>query len=301
MTFASGGRHGLNYVVESTFAETPVSPDMTALRHTSCDLGLSKSMLETAEIRENRQISLVIHGQETVVGDIGFELAYGSFDDLLAAAMQSDWAFDELKSGTEQRSFTVERVFPDITTYQRLSGCVVDKLNLSIKPDALVSGQFSLLGQTARFATTALDATPTTALANDPFNSFSATLNEGGNALAIVAGLELSIDNEMAASYVVGGAGAASIYAGKSNIKGEILTFFESADLLEKFRSETASSLSVTLNSAAGSLSLSLPNIVYTGGDNAAQGDGPITLSLPFTAIYDETAAASLIFTRTVP
>lgn len=299
MTFASGGRHGLHYTQETVFGEIPAVPQMTVLRHTSCDIGLSKTLLESDEIRLGRQRGPVIHGQSRVSGDVGIELAYGAFDDLLAAVMQSDWSSDILKTGASQPSFTLERGFSDITTYQRLTGCVVDKLSLSVKPDALVRGQFSVVGQAAGYATGALDETPTATTTNAPFDSFSASLLEDGNPLAIVAGLDLLIDNELTPNFVVGDAAASSIYAGKSKVSGEILCFFENADLLEKFRSETASSLQITLTSSAGDLTLTLPDILYTGAETAVPGDGPITLNLPFTARYDATAGSNLIFTRT--
>jgi len=298
MTFATGGQHGLLYTEETVFGEVPPVPQMTVLRHTSCDIGLSKTLLESDEIREGRQPGPVIHGQSRVSGDVGIELAYGAFDGLLAAVMQSDWSSDILTTGASQPSFTLERVFSDITTYQRLTGCVVDKLSLSVKPDTLVRGEFSVIGQAASYATGALDATPTAAATSAPFDSFSASLLEDGNPLAIVAGLELQIDNDLAPNFVVGDAAVSSIYAGKSKVSGEILCFFENADLLEKFRSETASSLQITLASSAGDLILTLPDILYTGAEAAVPGEGPITLVLPFMARYDANAGSNLIITR---
>lgn len=298
MSFATGGRHGLYYTPETLFGEIPVAPQMTSLRHTSCDIGLTKSVLETDEIRSDRQQGAVIHGQNRVTGDIGIELAYGAFDDLLAAVMQSDWSSDSLKTGVSQPSFTLERVFSDIGSYQRLTGCVIDKLSLSVKPDALIRGQFSVIGQAVQYDVVALDETSTAAPTSLPFDSFSASLLEGGAALAIVAGLDLQIDNELAPNFIVGEASVSSIYAGKSKVSGEMLCFFENADLLEKFRSETASSLQITLNSSAGSLTLTLPDILYTGAETPVPGAGPVTLSLPFVARHDALAGSNLILTR---
>ncbi|USG59934.1 phage tail tube protein [Sneathiella marina] len=300
MRIASGARHGLFYTREAAFGEIPSAPQMTVLRHTSCDIGLSKTLFEADEIRADRQQGGVFHGQESVSGDLGFELAAGAFDDLLAAALQSDWSSDILKTGTNQPSFTLERAFRDIGTYQRLTGCVVDKLSLSIKPDALVRGQFSMIGQAVRYATDTLDATPVAAPASAPFDSFSAAVLEGGNPLAIVAGLDLLIENDLAPTYVVGAAAASSIYAGKSTVSGEMLCFFESAGLLEKFRAGTASSLQITLDSNAGNLTLTLPDILYTGADNAVPGDGPVTLTLPFTARFDAATGSNLMITRSI-
>ncbi|WP_339632438.1 phage tail tube protein [uncultured Sneathiella sp.] len=301
MTFATGARHGLSYIAEETFGTTPSSPDMTTFRHTACSLGLRKTTLETAEIRSDRQISHLLHGQKTVAGDIDFELSYGAFDDILAALMQSDWSSDVLKAGASQPSFTFERGFTDIGQYQILTGCVMDRLRFSVRPDRLVSGKLSVLGKSSTLASSSLDASPTAAASNDPMDSFSGSLTEGGAAMGIVAGLDLVIDNGLEQAFVIGDAEAEALLAGSSRITGEIVTYFEDAGLLEKFVDRSESSLTITFSGAGGSLAFELPRIVYTGAENPALGAGPITLSLPFTALYDETQATNLKITRTAP
>ena len=299
MTFATGSQHGLSYVSEATFGTTPASPEMTEFRHTACSLVLSKTTLETEEIRSDRQIAHLLHGQKTVSGDIDFELSYGAHDVFLAGLMQSDWSSDVLKAGVTQPSFTIERAFSDITQYQQLTGCVIDKMRLSVRPDRLISGKFLILGKSAGITSSALDATVTAAVANDPMDSFTGSIEEGGSSLALVAALDLNIDNNMEQAFVIGDAEANSILAGRSRISGEMVTYFENETLLSKFLNRTASSLKLTLSGVGGDLEFFLPNIVYTGGDNVVVGEGPITLSLPFTALYDETEATNLRLTRT--
>jgi hypothetical protein len=46
-------------------------------------------------------------------------------------------------------------------------------------------------------------------------------------------------------------------------------------------------------------LSFNLPNVKYNGGQPDVSGDGAITLSMPFQALYDSTAASELVITRT--
>lgn len=300
MTFAIGAQHGLSYIAESTFGTTPASPEMTAIRHTACSLGLSKTTLETAEIRTDRQIAYLLHGQKTVAGNIDFELSYGAFDDLLAGLMQADWSSDVLKAGTSQPSFTFERGFSDITQYQVLTGCVIDRLRLNVRPDRLISGTFGVIGKSSAISSSSLDASPTAATANDPMDSFSGSLEEGGSSIGIVVGLQLTIDNALEQAFVIGEDEVSSLLAGQSRITGEITTYFEDAALLTKFAARTESSLTLTCSGDGGSLEFNLPRIVYTGAENPALGAGPITLSLPFTALYDTDEATNLKITRTV-
>ena len=128
---------------------------------------------------------------------------------------------------------------------------------------------------------------------------FKGAITEGGDSLGIVVGLDLEIDNGLEAAFTLGEVAATDILAGQSRITGEISSYFEDASLLEKFVDETESSLTLTLEGAGGELALALPRLVYTGGSLPALGTGPVTLSLPFTALYDESAGSNLVLTRT--
>ena len=123
MTIATGSRHNLSYILESTFGTTPSSPGFTPIRHTGTTMGLTKEALESEELREDRQIAHFRHGNKSVSGDINFELSYGGLDALLEAVMCGTWATDVLKAGTTRRSFTLERHHQDIGKYLRSTGC----------------------------------------------------------------------------------------------------------------------------------------------------------------------------------
>jgi len=220
-------------------------------------------------------------------------------EDMPGELMQSSWSSDVLKAGASQPSFTFERAFSDISQYQLLTGCVLDRLRLSVRPDRLITGTFGVIGKSSAMNSSPLDASPTAAAANDPMDSFSGSLDEGGSSIGIVVGLELNIDNNLEPGFVIGGDEASSLLAGQSRITGEITTYFEDASLLNKFAARTESSLILTCSGTGGSLEFNLPRIVYTGAENPALGAGPITLSLPFTALYDESESTNLTITRT--
>lgn len=92
MTFASGSRHGMSYVAETTFGETPASPTLKPLRHNSTTLGIEKEAIESEEIRSDRQITDVRHGTRSGSGDLVSHLSYASFDDFIEAALCGTWA-----------------------------------------------------------------------------------------------------------------------------------------------------------------------------------------------------------------
>ena len=109
MTIATGSRHNLSYVLESTFGTTPANPSFTPIRHTGTTLGLSKDSIESEELREDRQVAHYRHGNKSVTGDVNFELSYGGLDALLEATLCGTWATNVLLAGTTRRSYTIER------------------------------------------------------------------------------------------------------------------------------------------------------------------------------------------------
>lgn len=91
MTPADSSRHGLAIIAEAEYGVTPATPALARTRHTSCTLALTKTSTVSAEINPNRQIMDFRHGTKQVGGDIGFEFSYGTFDQLLEAALCGDW------------------------------------------------------------------------------------------------------------------------------------------------------------------------------------------------------------------
>lgn len=300
MTIATGSRHNMAYVVESTFGTTPSTPVFTPIRHTGTTIGLSKDSIESEELREDRQIANYRHGNKSVSGDINFELSYGSFDDILEAVLCGTWNTDVLKAGTTRRSYTVERHHQDIGKYLRSTGCNFNTMSLSVAPNSMVTGSFGVIGKGFSVASVAVTgATYNTESVTAPFDSFSGSITEGGSSIAVVTSLELSIENGMEALYVIGSSDTLQPSIGKSMVNGSITAYFEDSTLIDKFINETSSSLSFTLTDAAGNDYLfELPNVKYNSGNPEVGGAGAVTVSLDFVALYDADDASQIVITR---
>ena len=300
MTIATGSRHNMAYVVESTFGTTPSTPVFTPIRHTGTTIGLSKDSIESEELREDRQIANYRHGNKSVSGDINFELSYGSFDDILEAVLCGTWNTDVLKAGTTRRSYTVERHHQDIGKYLRSTGCNFNTMSLSVAPNSMVTGSFGVIGKGFSVASVAVTgATYNTESVTAPFDSFSGSITEGGSSIAVVTSLELSIENGMEALYVIGSSDTLQPSIGKSMVNGSITAYFEDSTLIDKFINETSSSLSFTLTDAAGNDYLfELPNVKYNSGNPEIGGAGAVTVSLDFVALYDADDASQIVITR---
>lgn len=306
MAFATGGFHGLNCTEEIDFGVVPASPQMKRLRHTSCSLVLSKDSFQSDELRSDAQISDFRHGNKQASGDIGIEVSYGEYDAFLAAAIRSTgWAIDPetgneaVVAGTHMRSFVLERVFNDIGQYEYFTGCEVNTLSFTVEPNSMVTGSIGIVGKNIEFSTTPLDPSPDPSLTASPFDGFKGVLEEGGAVIAVITSVEISIDNSIEAQFVIGSDTAEALTAGRINITGTITAFFENMDLLQKFVNETESMLKFTLGDGVReSYVFTLPRIKYSGGENPVDGEGVITLNMPFQALYDECTGTNIKIER---
>lgn len=301
---ADGSRHSLRMVAESSYGVTPSNPVFDYIRHTGTTLGLTKEGLQSEELRDDRQISDFRHGARQVGGDISIELSYGSFDKILEALLGGTWTTDVLKAGTTRRSFTLERFFGDILSadkpYHRFTGVEFNTLQLQINANAMVTGTIGVVGKdmvtdTAIVAGATYSAVSTTS----PLDSFTGTLNENGTPIAVITEIQLNLDNGLDPRFVVGSKTTLRPSIGRSNVSGQITAYFENSLLLEKFINETESDIEFNLPDGAGNnLKFILPRIKYNGGQPDVQGEGPITLSMPFQALLDSATSTNIIIER---
>lgn len=309
---ANGSRHSMRIVAESAYGTTPATPAFDIIRHTGTTLGLSKESLQSEELRDDRQIADFRHGAYQVGGDINIELSYGSFDKLLEAVLCGTWqtdspvaGTDRLKAGTVRRSFTIERFFGDILTvdkpYHRFTGVEFNTMSLAINANAMITGSFGVLGQNMTTSTVIVTgATYNPATTTSPLDSFTGTLQEAGTPIAVITEIQLNVENGLEARFVVGSKQSIRPSIGRSNISGQVTAYFENSTLLDKFINETESSIVFELPDGAGNLyTVTLPRIKYTGGQPDVDGEGPITLSMPFQALLDSVTGTNIIIDRT--
>lgn len=300
---SDGARHSMAFVVESVYGTTPTTPTFTPVRHKSVSLGLKKGSIESEEIRGDRQISDYRHGTEQVGGDVEVEFSYGSFDTLLEACLGGTWTTNVLRAGTTRRSFTFERRFADMSAssqYHRFTGCEVGSLKLSVTPDKIVGATFGIVGQALALSNTAISgATYSATSTTMPITGFGGSITEGGSAIATITEIQMTLENGIEPRYVVGSAQTIRPAIGRSKLSGQITCYFEDVSLLNKFINETESSLYFELQDTAGNeIQFNIPRIKYTGGQPDVKGEGPITISLPFQALYSSGSTSQIVVTR---
>ncbi len=378
MEFLQGSKGALNYVAETVFGTTPTTPAMKASRFLIPKFGMKRNTLQSKENRSDRQIAAIKYGTKQGSIDLPFELSYGAFDDFLSATLGGAWATDILKTGNTLSSFTMEHQNTEMGLYEYHKGVTFNGMQLSVKPDAIVTGSFSCLAKdqqvieaigvsvtinivaktitrasgsfitdgfvtglnyglqgmtnagnnTAVFtnvtvaaltltyasvtgtpvaegpttATVHLDTlgAPSAAATNAPYDTFTGALNEGGTALAIVTGVDLSFQNNLSSDFTLFADSAQHVSQGRIVLTGNLSCYVVNQQLKKKFLNGTASTLDFTLggtSAGAKGLKFSMSNVMYTGHDRN-QDEGSAIETLPFQAIYNATDAGNLTITR---
>lgn len=246
-------------------------------------------------------VTALTAGKMTIGGADGNAI----IDDAAGESVTISTVQGRLKAGVVRRSFTVERYFGDILTadkpYHRFTGVEFNTLALSITANAMVTGVFGVLGQNMVTAENPVaGATYPAATTTSPLDSFTGVLEEAGTPIAVITEITLNVENGLEARYVVGSKASIRPSVGRSNCSGQITAYFENSALLDKFINETESSIVFELPDGAGNkYTVTLPRIKYNGGQPDVEGEGPITLAMPFQALLDSTTGTNIIIDRT--
>lgn len=298
MAFTSGGFHGLYYVLESSWGTTPLSPPMTALRHTECDINLVKGSFTSRELRSDRAIVDSRHGIRRVEGGFSFELSYEGFDDLLEGLMGGTWTSNVLKQGTTKRYFSMLRQFQDISQFMLFSGCAMASFGLEVTPEGMIEGNFGVMGY---------DMTPDlptglsysgTAPTYSPMDSFTGTVNEGGSPIGTITAISMALENGITTVPVVGSNLVGGVVWGRSNLTGTVNVAFEDMTMFNKFVNETESSFDFTLSDGTRSLLFEMNRVKYNAANANVDSEEAVILDMPFQALHHNTDT-NLKITRT--
>jgi hypothetical protein len=302
MSIANGAQHSIHYVPEVTYGATPTTPAFKPFPHTGTNLAMTKDGLESEKLRGDRQVEDFRHGNQSIGGDINAELEYGSLDDIIQAVLCGTWTGDVLKAGVTRLSFTIERKFADLAVpeFHRYTGCEFNTFALSVSPNAIVSATFGVIGKGLTLATTAVAGSTYAAPADvQPFDSFTGSIQEGGSPIAVVTSIEFSLENGLEPLFAVGSKTTNRPSIGKSRLTGTMTTYFESKTLYEKFINETSSSILLELVDLAGNTyDFEFPNVKYNSGQPDVSGEGAVTVSMDFVALYDGTDLSQIVITR---
>jgi hypothetical protein len=299
--FAQGSRSSLSYIVESTFGTTPAG-NFTNLPFSTHSLNLTKERVAGNDIQADRMTRVDRHGNRQTGGDIVADLRKGDYDAFLESAMLNTWATDVLKVGTTPKHFSIEDYAADIDQARVFTGCTVSSMAISIAPNQMVATTFSMVGKDMSMGTT--EKTQDAPSGNSPFDAYSGDLAIGNvgspTTSAIVTGIDFTLNNSFAPTFVIGDDSAPCLEVGRAEIEGTITAYFEDAALINRFIDETETAISVSVDDPTGgnAYTFLFPRVKINSADVGVDGPNSRIVNMSFVALYDSTEATNLKITR---
>ena len=301
MAFAQGSRSSLSYIVESAFGTTPAG-NFTNLPFTSQSLNLTKDRVAGNDIQQDRMPRVDRHGNRQVAGDIVVDLRDADYDAFLESAMLNAWSTNVLKVGTTPKFFSIEDYAADIDQARLFSGCAVSSMAISLAPNQMVATTLGMVGKDMTIGST--QKTQDAASGAAPFDAYSGDIAIGNvassSAVAIVTGLDFTLTNSFAPTFVIGDASAPSLEYGQAVIEGTLTAYFEDLALINRFLNEVESELEVSVNDPTGTNAYTFlfPRIKINSADVGVDGPTSRMISMSFVSLYDDTETTNLKITR---
>lgn len=300
MAFAQGSRSRLAYGIESTFGTA--ASTYKNIPFNTHSLNLTKDRVAGNEIQPDRMPRVDRHGNRQVAGDIVVDLRDADFDDLIRSAMLSNWSSDVIKVGTTPVFLTIEDYAQDIDQARLFTGCAVNSMAVSLAPNQMVTTTFGIVGKD--MAISATEKTVTAASGAAPFDAYSGDLaigNVGGSsAVAIVTGLDFTLTNSFAPTFVVGSDSTPSLEYGMATVEGTLTAYFEDVALINRFLNETETEIEVSVDDPTGANAYTFlfPRVKINSADVGVDGPTSRIINMSFVALYDSTEASNLVITR---
>lgn len=302
MPFSQGSRSSLSFIKEVTFGTTPAG-NFKNLPFSTHSLNLTKDRVVGNDIQADRMPRTDRHGNRQVSGDIVVDLRDTVYGEFLESALLGRWASDVLKVGTSPQFFSIEDYAADIDQARLFTGLTVSTMAISLAPNQMVTTTFGMVGKDMTIsATQKVQDGP---FVRAPYDSYSGDISIGNvgssSAVAIVTGLDFTLNNSFAPTFVIGDSAAPSLEYGRAEIEGTITAYFEDASLINRFLNETETELEVSVNDPTGTNALTFlfPRIKINSADVPVDGPTSRIINMSFVALYDATEASNLVITRT--
>lgn len=309
MAVADGSQTRLGFIAEVTPGTIPATPAWQTLRYLSSDVRLSKQTDIPDEIRGDRNVASITDVGRSGRGSIKGNLSYGTYDDLLAMALCSDWATNVLKNGIVDKTGAFEWTFEQGATdsFIRAAGCRIDTVDLRLQARQSVEIDFGIMALTMPTPATAIvvgatyTAATTTQVMNAGLNVAALSITGVTNAPKLQS-LSLSIKNNTYQNDVVGSYDPYSHGKGRFEVSGSMNTYFENLDTYNAILQHSDIGLSMTLGSVtAQKYTIAIPKIKLMDGGPPVPGNGKsVMLEVPFQAYIDSGIGAQMQITRAV-
>jgi len=305
MPQAEGAQGQILLAEETTYNQDPSPLDAVVLPFARETLGMRRNRIERETITKNRNKRMPKRGKQDVTGDITVELNNHAHAYLLkhllgsvATAGSSAPYTHTFKVGPLPVGLVIEKGFTDIGEYFKYNGCKVARAAFDFRDEGIIAPVFTLQGSGKETVSgTPMDADPVE-LADEVFDGFEASIEEGGAEIATVTEVNFEVNNDLdPGGYTVGSQGIRhKLSAGFCVVTGNLTAMFDSVALYNKAVNHTESSLKITLTrDTDNSIEFLIPELVFDPEAPVIEGPRGVLVRLPFMAYYDDSGEQTSI------
>jgi hypothetical protein len=195
-------------------------------------------------------------------------------------------------SGHTNKSVTVEKLFGTTTPISELyTGCKLNSVDVSLPATGLAGIDFGFMGQNrSALGTAGYFTTPTAASTTGLTAAVNGAVLFAGSIIAVITGMTFKVDGGMSTGAVVGSNITPDVFVGRVKVSGQLTAYLQDSTLIAAFDAETEVSIigifTVSNAVAPKFVSFVMPR-VKLGGATKSDGEGPVVITAPFTALYN--------------
>lgn len=307
MSVADGSIVRLAYIAEATIGTTPTSPAFQVLRYETSDIRITKTTDIPNEVRADGNVASIVDVGRAVTGSINGLLSYGTYDDLIAAALRGTWSTDVLVNGITHKAFAFEEFYEQGTTdtFIRYNGVRINTWDLEMTARQSVKSNFGIMGIKSPTPTSAIlsgatyTAATTTEVLNAGLNVSALTLTGISNSPKVQK-MTMRFNSNIYQNDIVGAYEPYSHGLGRAEVTGTLTAYFENVDTYNAILAHTTVAIAFTLTDAAGnSYAVSIPKVKLLDGGPSKPGNGrAVMVEVPYQAFYDSGIGGSIQVTR---
>ncbi|WP_149539361.1 phage tail tube protein [Siccirubricoccus phaeus] len=303
MARAIGANTRLLMLPESTYGTAPTG-NFRRLPFLSCDLGAEQPLLDadviglggTRDAAAPFLDTVTVAGSAVVPVDL---INIGHWLRLLLGAPTTsgttNYTHTFKSGGASLPSNSIELGYPDVPSYDLITGVRADTLEIDFSPSGPATASFGLIGQGSTRSGASSGGTPTSA-AYTAFNKAQGSISRSGSALAQVTGAKLSFTNSVEtvrtirADRKIEGADP-----GICRATGQVTVRFADTTLLTQAQNGSSAdfAFAYTIDANRG-LTFTLHEVYLALAKTPIEGPGGIEAAFDFRAAYNATATTMM-------
>lgn len=197
------------------------------------------------------------------------------------------------ETGHVNRSFTFELNYSDIDVSELYTGCRIGRMQIGLPATGMSTMMLGVMGKDGEYLSGAsapyFTGTVTAPTSTGILAAVNGSLLVAGAPVAVVTGMELTLDLGPSSDAVVGSNTVPEVFLGVANLTGNMTVLFTDTTFLTYFDDETEVSLMVRMDVDSSNNSdfvqIVLPRIKFGTANISRQGNGGVPITMSFQAL----------------